>query len=375
MAQFDTVIVGAGIAGLSLAWHLTQAGQKVCIVERNPRALGASVRNFGMIWPVGQPNPETESLALRSAEFWTKLAPEVGFWLDPRGSLCLAYHPLELQVMQEYLDQVPDQRGRKLLTAAEVKEKCPQVREENLVGGLWSPTEIAVDAREVAPLFSAYLQKLGVEIRYGQTISESGTGYVSVTGQGRITGDSIALCSGPDIWELLPQTVTDPGLVRCRLQMLRLKPIDAQASLIPVHLCAGLTLSHYANFRNCPSLPEVKALHNEVWKEQGGYGIHVLVAQHPDGTISVGDSHEYGPGPSPYRDEKIDEAILSAMDQFLPVSNYQVHQRWDGYYNTHKSLPYWISEVDQGVWAMNLFGTGMTLSFGVTERLAEKILG
>ena len=69
----DVAIVGAGILGLAHAYVAAKAGKSVVVLERSPRAAGASVRNFGMVWPIGQPAGTMLSLSLRSRELWLEI--------------------------------------------------------------------------------------------------------------------------------------------------------------------------------------------------------------------------------------------------------------------------------------------------------------
>jgi glycine/D-amino acid oxidase-like deaminating enzyme len=47
--HFDCVIVGAGIIGLAHALAATRHGLRTAVVDREERAVGASVRNFGFV--------------------------------------------------------------------------------------------------------------------------------------------------------------------------------------------------------------------------------------------------------------------------------------------------------------------------------------
>ncbi len=374
MDRWDFAIIGAGIAGLSLAWHLNKAGKRVLILEKSAQAQGASVRNFGMVWVVGQPTSELQEIAFRSRELWEQAADECNFWIRKCGSLTLAYENVEQQVLQEFLESTSHSNDRVLLSKEAVLSQFPFVRGENLKGGLLSPTEAAVDPREVVHAVANRLLKAGVDFRFDTTVTNIETGQLISSNGEVFHADKIIVCPGPDLYSVLPKECDQAGLIQTRLQMLRLRPIDESVSPLGIHLCAGLTLGHYANFRDCPSLQHVQDLHRTKWVRQIELGIHVLVAEHSDGTISVGDSHHYGRSLTPYRDDQTDEAILEAMDEFLPRENYQVVQRWEGTYNTHPKLPYWWKSIGESVWALNLFGTGMTLSFGLTERLAQEIM-
>ncbi|MEC4818452.1 MAG: hypothetical protein SAK29_35060 [Scytonema sp. PMC 1069.18] len=62
-------------------------------------------------------------------------------------------------------------------------------------------------------------------------------------------------------------------------------------------LAGGLTLTHYAAFANCRSLP---ALRDRIAAETPHFpewGIHVMMSQTGAGELTIGDAHEYGLNP------------------------------------------------------------------------------
>jgi glycine/D-amino acid oxidase-like deaminating enzyme len=101
MQQKNAIVIGAGIVGLATARALAIKGYAVKVFDRSPQAVGASVRNFGMIWPIGQPSGLLYSRAMRSRQIWKTIAAETGIWLQETGSLHVAYNAEEWQVLQE----------------------------------------------------------------------------------------------------------------------------------------------------------------------------------------------------------------------------------------------------------------------------------
>src|ERR1035438_3017636 len=82
----DVAIVGAGILGVAHAYALARRGRSVVVFERSPQAAGASVRNFGMIWPIGQPAGRMHEMALRSRDRWAEVLTAAHLPYFPTGS-------------------------------------------------------------------------------------------------------------------------------------------------------------------------------------------------------------------------------------------------------------------------------------------------
>lgn len=103
LKKYDVAVIGGGIVGLAMAYTVAQKGLSVVLFERHPQAIGASIRNFGLIWPVGQA-PDKLDRALRARAVWQELQQKAGFWAVPTGSLHLAYHADEMAVIEEFTD-------------------------------------------------------------------------------------------------------------------------------------------------------------------------------------------------------------------------------------------------------------------------------
>jgi glycine oxidase len=78
---FDAIVVGAGVIGLACAWRASQMGARVCVLERDRPAAGASGVAAGMLAPVGEASwGEEKLLALNfeSLRRWPGFAAQLG---------------------------------------------------------------------------------------------------------------------------------------------------------------------------------------------------------------------------------------------------------------------------------------------------------
>jgi hypothetical protein len=61
-------------------------------------------------------------------------------------------------------------------------------------------------------------------------------------------------------------------------------------------------------------------------------GIHLIVVQSADGSLVVGDSHHPAESVDPFGQEAVDQRILDHMAEAIHVGDYQVLDRWLGWY-------------------------------------------
>jgi glycine/D-amino acid oxidase-like deaminating enzyme len=124
----QVIVVGGGIFGLAQAWAAAKRGHRVQVIERSQNACGASIRNFGMIWPIGQMPGEPLEVALESRELWLQVARESGIWVNPCGSLHVAYREDEWAVIEEFADRSSQFGYRcELLTPESIQARTPVV--------------------------------------------------------------------------------------------------------------------------------------------------------------------------------------------------------------------------------------------------------
>ena len=366
------IVVGAGIVGLATARALVVRGYNVTVIERNTRAIGASVRNFGMVWPIGQPDGELYDSAVVSRSIWMEICKETGMWNDPVGSLHLAYEEDEMNVLQE-LAEVYGHRNYSLLNSRQVMDKSSFVKESGLKGALFSSEELIVDPREALMIIPEWLSsKFDVQFIWGKAVTD--IAYPSVfAAEEEFEADVICVCSGADFETLYPRLYAEQHITKCKLQMMRLVPPGSGERIGPA-LCGGLSLVHYRSFTVASSLSELKKRFEHEYPEYLKWGIHVMAAQNGAGEITIGDSHEYGLSPDPFDKKYINDLVLAYLSSFATFSGNYVYETWNGVYakltDGNANL---VLHPEEGVTIINgLGGAGMTLSFGVCDEVVKK---
>ena len=364
------IVVGAGIVGLACARKLALQGYSVEVIERSEKAQGASVRNFGMVWPVGQPKGEKYQKAINSRAIWKEVAEKANIWHGEVGSLHMAYLPEELAVIEEFTS-VNSQYS--VLKPSQITSEA--VVQKGLKAALWSNEELIVDPREAIAKIPAYLQEqLGVQFHWNTTAVEVNHPSVKTSKDQLLQADLILVCSGADFETLYPELFAQQDINKCKLQMMRLVSQPNEWKIGPA-LCGGLTLVHYEAFKQTPSHGALKAYYEENHPEYLKWGLNVMVSQNGSGELTIGDSHEYGKDLSPFNQEFIDQMILDYLATFADFKDWSISSRWHGIYpKMMNGATELVLQPQEGVMIVNgLGGAGMTMSFGLAEEILNEL--
>jgi FAD dependent oxidoreductase TIGR03364 len=369
MQGFDVAVAGAGIVGLAHAWSAAKRGLSVAVFERSPKAEGASIRNFGMVWPIGQPAGMLHETALLSRALWLEFARQSKTWVDECGSIHLAYRPDEWAVLEEFAERAPTLGYKvRLLDREAALEHSPAANPRGLLGGLYSSTELCVDPREALPALSAWLKENhAVEIHFGSAVRSADGKTIETADGRRIAAGRTLVCGGADFETLFPALFTASSLRRCKLQMLRTR-VQPDGWRIGPHVASGLTLRHYRNFEVCESLVAFKQRVRAEAPELDRYGIHVMASQNSAGEVILGDSHEYNGEITPFDKARIDELILQELRPLIRLKDWTITERWSGIYAKHAADPQFTADPHPNVHIITATGgSGMTMSFGLAE--------
>ena len=359
--------------GLAHAYHATLAGLRVAVFERDGIANGASTRNFGMLAILAQADGKQLDDAHRSLQTWQRIAIEAGVDLKHCGCLIVAKHQTELAVLEEYATANRSRSSSTLLNASELDPIVPGLKTDDIVGALWSDDAWKVDQRQATIQIAHWLHREhGVEFHFSSNVTNVEPGKVT-TANDTFTCASVIVCAGDDFSTLFPAEFAASGVNTCQLQMLRTQPQPTDWTLNPF-LLGGLSLPRYSSFSECPSLPELKEMQQNHYPECLKHGIHIIASQETDGSITIGDSHQYTNDINPERLSIIDRLIQDELSTMLSLPNQTVARRWCGRYAYLPDTDKLTLRIADGVFATTMTnGQGMTHAFAQAEALVKEV--
>jgi FAD dependent oxidoreductase TIGR03364 len=370
-SKSDVVVVGAGIVGLACALVALEQGLSVQVVEREAFCTGASVRNFGFVTVTGQGSGATWRRARRSRDIWAHIAPQAGIPVEHTGLVVLAQRAEAAAVLRELL---LTEEGAALawLAPDKLRRQAPHLAHAHIQGALYSPHELRVEARFAIEKLRLWLASRGVRFHMGQSVQQVESGRVQLEGR-VLQAERIVVCPGPDLKSLFPQAFTPYATQLCQLQMLRVRP--PQGYHLGAAVMSDLSLVRYRGFSELPGAARLEDRLRQEVPRALQHGIHLIVVQSADGSLVVGDSHQYGAAMPPFVPAEAEELILAEMQRVLCLGHYQVQERWTGIYPSGKQDAF-METVLPDVQVLSVTsGTGMSTAFALAEEclMGERI--
>lgn len=362
----DLVIVGAGIVGLAHAVHAVDRGLSVVIVERDQRAVGASIRNFGHGCFTAQ-DGDALRFAGHARKTWLRLARAADFSLSQSGTVVVARAEDEMAVLEDFHASRGDEVV--MLDARAVRAKV--ATSAAITGGASLPRDIRVDPRSAIPAIADWLSRQGVRFHWGTAMHGADADGVT-TSRGRVQAGHVVVAVGHDVDRHFPDIAERIGLRRCVLHMLRTD--NPLGSRIGTAVLRGWSMLRYDGFAISPSLQFVRdRLHAELPNGEA-WGLNLMFTQRPDGDLTIGDTHDYSLTPGPFQTEERDTLILDQVARLLGTARPHVRERWQGVYASAAN-PFLVADLEPNVRIVSVTsGIGMTTAFGLSADVLDDLL-
>ncbi|MGQ0457786.1 MAG: GcvT family protein [Hyphomicrobium sp.] len=234
------VIVGGGIIGCSVAYHLGKMGlTDVLLVEQGRLTSGSTWHAAGLVGQLRTSANITQLLGY-SVALYDKLEQDTGLatgW-KRNGGLRLACNAERwTEVKRQATTATSFGLEMHLLTAKEAKELWPLMQVDDVVGAAYLPTDGQASPSDIAMSLAKGARNAGVTIKESVRVTaiETNNGRVKcvVTNKGRVDCDKLVICAGQWSRELGRMAGVNIPLVSVQHQYLITEKIDGIASNLP----------------------------------------------------------------------------------------------------------------------------------------------
>ena len=202
-SRTEVVIVGGGVAGCSIAYHLTRIGiDDVVLCERKQLTSGTTWHAAGLVTQLRATRRMTE-LAKYTGELFGSLEAETGqaTGFKRNGSLRVAKTPARYEELARGASM-----GRNFglpvepVSPGEIKERWSPISTEGIVGGFWFPHDGQVNPADVTQAYAKGARMRGAKVleNLGVTkiLVENGKAAGVMTDQGPIRAQTVVICGG-----------------------------------------------------------------------------------------------------------------------------------------------------------------------------------
>lgn len=381
MKKYDLIVVGAGNLGTFHAYHALLKGKSVLMIEKDSEPIEATVRNFGQIVPSGQALENWFEYGRESLAIYKNIQTKFDITVRQNGTYYFASDDQEMSLLEETrplfkLQNYPST----LLNRKSCYDRFQNLNTDYYKGGLFFPEEISVEPRTMVHRVRQFLiQDFGLEFLNNTVVKncdiENGICKVQTSDNQLFYAEKVAICSGYELKILFPEIFKQSQMKVCKLNMMQTFPMPEMK--LNGNILSGLSIRRYDSFKSCISYNNLTT--PEWQKPYQQWGIHILFKQAMNGSIIIGDSHEYANVDENAKlpisiDMEINELILKEAKRMMTLPNWKIHQYWAGYYAQAANDGVFEHDIAQKIYiSTGIGGKGMTTGAGYSRKRIEDI--
>ena len=202
-SQYRVVVIGGGVVGASVLYHLAKFGwSDVVMLERRRLASGSSWHAAGGIHALNA-DPNMASLQAYTIDLLSEIEKESGqnIGLHMTGGLTLAGTPERWEWLQANyrIFQSIGIDDCELLSPEEAQKRCPIMSTDGILGAMWADREGYIDTTGTVQAYATAAKKRGAEY-YEETkveeLIQTADGWQVVTDRGTITCEHVVNAGG-----------------------------------------------------------------------------------------------------------------------------------------------------------------------------------
>lgn len=228
MTDFDVIIIGAGIAGSSAAFHLAEnSSLKILLIDKNNVSSGASGLNAGHISSTGLGNnPDMQSyLTHGSLEIFKSFQIDRGYDIEFRQSGSLSV----IQTEEQYKSNLINVLSLKskdlnvdLISAKQAKSIEPDIN-DNMEGYIYYPLRAQADPVKSTNAFAKEAIKLGAKLKTNEEVTnilyKNDNTYEIITKNNQYSSNKLIIATGAWSNKLFQSLELDIPIIPVRGQM------------------------------------------------------------------------------------------------------------------------------------------------------------
>ena len=202
-SHYRVVIIGGGVVGASVIYHLSKFGWKdICLLERSVLSAGSSWHAAGGIHALNA-DPNMSALQAYTIDLLPKVEKESGenIGLHMTGGLTMAGTPERWEWLQSAyrVYQSIGIEDCRLVTPQEASKLNPIMSTEGLLGGMWADREGYLDTTGTVKAYAAAARKQGAEYYENtkvESLSQTKEGWQIITNKGVINCEHVVNAAG-----------------------------------------------------------------------------------------------------------------------------------------------------------------------------------